>query len=544
MLAAFAAGVVLSAAVTWVAGQRIKSPAEVAAETAPPTPALITVPVELLTLSQDVVVRGTVAPSEETTVTVTSTSGSTVVTGLPKEPGSQIEEGDVVVEVAGRPVIALQGRLPAFRNLIPGMQADEVQQLEEALIRLGYDPGTVDETFTAETSAAVEALYRDRGYSAPETDSADQANLTAAEAAVTLAEQTLVDAEAALADASAEVSETELRALDLDIRQAEVDLAAARSAAETANAEAAAVVKMAEARLADLNGDGDGGQGDQATIDAATAELATSRDEATRVSTEQQLVVDRAALALTQATEARSSRTSSPDVTSLQAAVNAAKQGLSTAQEQLRESRSTVGAWLPVPEVMFLPSLPRQVAQVFADVGEEPTGAAMTITGADVAVNSRLAVADRPLVTVGDEALIVNDQTGATLDAVVTYIADTPGGGEVSDDQFVLQLEPEGDVPDALINLNLRVVIPITSSGGDVLAVPLAALSAGPDGTARIEIERSVGRTEFVDVFAGLQAEGMVEVEPLEAALSAGDRVIVGRDLQLVDGTEPDEADS
>lgn len=48
---------VLTAAGTWIAGSTIKSPAEVAARTAPPAPAPILVPVEERVLTSDIVTR-------------------------------------------------------------------------------------------------------------------------------------------------------------------------------------------------------------------------------------------------------------------------------------------------------------------------------------------------------------------------------------------------------------------------------------------------------------------------------------------------------
>lgn len=44
----------------WVAGRSIHSPAQIAAQTAPPKPSAITVAVKRLVLSADVIVRGTV----------------------------------------------------------------------------------------------------------------------------------------------------------------------------------------------------------------------------------------------------------------------------------------------------------------------------------------------------------------------------------------------------------------------------------------------------------------------------------------------------
>jgi len=51
--------VVLTAAGSWIAGSMIKSPAEVAARTAPPQPSPILVPVEERVLTSDIVTRGT-----------------------------------------------------------------------------------------------------------------------------------------------------------------------------------------------------------------------------------------------------------------------------------------------------------------------------------------------------------------------------------------------------------------------------------------------------------------------------------------------------
>ena len=73
-----------------------------------------------------------------------------------------------------------------------------------------------------------------------------------------------------------------------------------------------------------------------------------------------------------------------------------------------------------------------------------------------------------------------------------------------------------------------------------MLTVPLAALSAGPDGTARVEVERADGEAELVEVSTGLRAGGLVEIEALDGSVSEGDRVVVGRDLVLpgADGSE------
>jgi peptidoglycan hydrolase-like protein with peptidoglycan-binding domain len=76
------------------------------------------------------------------------------LTWLP-QPGAVIRAGQRLFEVDGRPVILMDGSVPAWRTLASGDRGSDVGQLERNLAALGYDPGTVDELFTAATAAAV-----------------------------------------------------------------------------------------------------------------------------------------------------------------------------------------------------------------------------------------------------------------------------------------------------------------------------------------------------------------------------------------------------
>src|SRR5680860_576811 len=92
--------VVLIAVVGWVAAAQIKSPEQVAAETEPPVPSLITVPVEEMVISNDVVTRGTVRFEQPESITVTSVAlegVSPVVSEMPRI-GDEFVEGDVLYE--------------------------------------------------------------------------------------------------------------------------------------------------------------------------------------------------------------------------------------------------------------------------------------------------------------------------------------------------------------------------------------------------------------------------------------------------------------
>ena len=88
------------------------------------------------------------------------------LTALP-EPGEVIEPGDVVAEVDGVPIIALQGAFPLWRALGPGVEdGKDVLQVEYVLASLGYAQEyevTVDEDWTSATTEAVEAFQEDHG---------------------------------------------------------------------------------------------------------------------------------------------------------------------------------------------------------------------------------------------------------------------------------------------------------------------------------------------------------------------------------------------
>src|SRR5512134_2841739 len=142
----------------WVAGAQIKSPAQVAAETASPNPSAITVPVEKRVLSSEVILRGTVRyGSPQPVVLATSelkqnASGgapSDIVTTRPRR-GARVGEGTEAMSVSGRPVFVLRGAQPSHRDMRPGSRGPDVRQLETALRRLGFFPGPVDGLYDGE----------------------------------------------------------------------------------------------------------------------------------------------------------------------------------------------------------------------------------------------------------------------------------------------------------------------------------------------------------------------------------------------------------
>ena len=128
------------------------------------------------------------------------------------------------------------------------------------------------------------------------------------------------------------------------------------------------------------------------------------------------------------------------------------------------------------------------------------------------------------------------------MPVIVSDLADSPGGADVSAERYAVTLEPTADLPDEALNQNFRVTIPFDSSDGEVLAVPMAALSAGADGSSRVEVERADGTVDIVTVVPGLnaRAQGLVEITPVDDQLDAGDRVVVGNNV----GSSDSEAEA
>ncbi|MET0491625.1 MAG: peptidoglycan-binding protein [Actinoplanes sp.] len=76
------------------------------------------------------------------------------VTWLPKE-GSTIKRGGTVLRADNRRLVLLNGVLPVYRPLSPGVEGPDVLQFERNLSALGYDGFTVDDEYSSATADAV-----------------------------------------------------------------------------------------------------------------------------------------------------------------------------------------------------------------------------------------------------------------------------------------------------------------------------------------------------------------------------------------------------
>ncbi|WP_432544263.1 efflux RND transporter periplasmic adaptor subunit [Kineococcus sp. SYSU DK002] len=453
------------------------------AEDTVPEPGLVTAPVQLEALSNDVTLRGEVAYSDSVEVRIDASafSGPAVVTGRVPAVGDPLAGLSIALEVAGRPVIVLPGALPAYRTLQVGVSGPDVVQFKEALRAVGLDGGNPEnDVFDARAAAAVTALYDEAGYPAPAPPEGAAEGVRAAQEAVRGAEQALAAARADLQGARGGAGAVAVREADNAVNSARRELDAAR-----------AEEPLDPNRVADLQ-------------DAlGLAELRRAQLDAPADTTAQRAAV-----------------------TGAEQQLNDARTGLATAREQALPN-------LPAGEVLYLADLPRRVDAVTATRGSVLEGPAMTVSGATLQVTGSAAEANARLLAVGGEAFL--DLPGGDRHrAVIATLA--PGEGDSA--RWTVGLTPDPLTPEQVTELqgsNLRVSVPVGATQGPVLAVPLAALSAGSGGENRVEVvdgdprDGEDAETRLVVVETGLAAEGAVEVRPLEGELSEGDLVVVGR---------------
>lgn len=483
--------VIVVAAGSWIAGSSIQSPAEIAASTAPPTPSPILIPVEERTLSSVIVTRGTArfgAPQTISLVPSILKPDVGVITTLPAR-AAQLTEGEQLLTSSGRPVFILQGTIPTFRDLGPGVNGDDVRQLEAALVRMGFDPGPADDgIYDQQTGTAIASWYTAAGWE-PFAPPAEQ-----------LASVRALEKELAVARADKEAADDAVIAAQLTI---EVARANAESNTKVANAE---VLTLTAAR-------------DQLTANpsATNEEIARANADLEAAQAALRAVQLEGELAIQDATNAQTA--AERDVRLAQSLIFE----LSTDLDQLR---SKTGTQIPADEIVFVPNLPVRIEQIEVSIGDAASGPILTVTNNQLAIDSSLTLNEAPLVQVGMPVTIDEPQKGIEATGRVARIAEAPGTDGV--DGFHIYFETSVDeTTTTLEGFSLRLTIPVQSTGGAVMAVPVSALSLTTDGSQQVQLYEN-GAIRLVQIEAGLAADGYVEITPVNGTISPGQMVLVG----------------
>ncbi|MFJ4108487.1 efflux RND transporter periplasmic adaptor subunit [Oerskovia enterophila] len=500
---------VLSLLAGIVVSRLIVSPAQAAADAQAPDAGLITVPVEKKVIANDVTLRGDVKYDDAVQVKVETADlgGPAVVTGQVPALGAELGQTSIALEVSGRPVIVLPGELPAYRTLRVGVSGPDVVQLKAALTAVGIDPGKADSNvYDAATAAAVDKLYANVGYPSPSSGDEAKDGVEAATQGVKDAEDALTSARADLSTSRGGATEVEKLEADNAVRGAERNLAAAQDGTTDPAAEPGTPPQPGD--------------------------VAGAQD------------------ALTLARAQRAALDKPKDVAAQTAAVTRAQRQVDDAKKALGEARTQTLTALPASEVLFLSGLPRRVDEVLVERGATISGPVMAVSGATLVIEASAGASDAELLTAGAKATFtLPDDTEGT--ATVTSVEARKADGEGKESsaeakkgaRFTVSLAPDALTPEQITLLqgsNLRLTIPVSSTAGEVLAVPLAALTAGPGGESRVEVLRGdaaspnkgTGKdraTDLVPVKTGLAAGGFVEIVSSDDPLEPGDKVVVGK---------------
>jgi peptidoglycan hydrolase-like protein with peptidoglycan-binding domain len=547
----------------WLAGSHIESPAEAAARTAPPTPSPILVTVEERVLSSNIVTRGTARFGLPQPVSLApsalKTNGAGLITTLPLL-NTQFKEGDVMLTASGRPVFVLQGQVPAFRDLVPGISGKDVLQLEQGLKRLGFDPGPVDGTYDARTSAAVAKWYHAAGYEPFGPTITQLANIQTLEQSLGDAVKNRLAAAGAAATAARAVESARAKAehgnrvaaAELAAKSADPNKLTVTSRTETALAIESARAKAESAERAAA------AEVDTKIWERALVVLDPRHLETGRLAADTKLEMARSALRSAQLESEvairiaeREANLAAGQFELAQAAVKAARlegevavQTALDAQKvaefdarltaeragqlaaDLSIAKRQLGMQVPLDEIVFLPSLPVRVEVVTGLVGGAASGPVLSVTDNQISIDASLPLDAAPLVKPGMEVAIDEQALGIKAKGVVEMVDTNPGTHGV-DGYHIYFAVRVGETPTPLQGFSLRLTIPIESTKGVVTAVPLSALSLAADGTSRIQVENN-GALEYLVVEPGMAAEGFVEVTPVKGTLKPGQLVVVG----------------
>lgn len=575
-----AVGLVLSLAVAaWLVGSRVRSSDQAAADAAPPERSIVSAPVEFRVLASSVVARGDVVPAVSTQVRGPQPEDGfeSLVTGVFVNPDGEVAEGERVIEVAGRPVFVLEGSSPAYRALKPGMRGEDVAELQAALTRLGCDAGRSG-LFDEATKLCVASLYMDAGYEVVLSSDSEAADLAESRRAVSDAADELSAAEAELAEATAGPTSDELHDAEVAVAAAERESAGAQAERDRSVAEAEVAVDDA---LAELNGQlvaanpsaapaapappgataaspspapasssGSGASSSAAARRDALANVRAAMADVDVVAWEGADAIASAQEAVGSAQSNLVALTSPPDATTESAAVERQRQRVAEASQDLANLERVSGPTVPLGEAVFVPSLPAAVDRLNAVAGQATTvgvpgqseaeisGSALNptesspllvLSSAGLQVDVSVNPSDRQLLQPGMDVELIEEFSGASMSGDLASIGDEPTAADGGGDQ-IYRAVVVADIPRTWSGRNIRVTFIAAATEVPELVVPLAAVSAGADGRARVELLNEDGSTIQIDVIPGLSADGFVAVTPMEdGSLVEGNKVVVGR---------------
>ncbi|WNI16185.1 ABC transporter permease [Actinacidiphila sp. ITFR-21] len=194
-------------------------------------------------------------------------------------------------------------------------------------------------------------------------------------------------------------------------------------------------------------------------------------------------------------------------------------------------------AMVPTSEAVFVPTLPARVVSVPVRVGDPVKGGVVTLARGGMTLTGRLDPARAGLVTAGMKARVLAEATGAQADGTVESVGApmTPGGDAAAGDDkdgdgapdtgpappggdhsLPLTIRPAKAWDTRFAGQDVRITISTAATDSAVLAVPVAAISAGAGTRTTVTVVSPAGTQRVLQVTAGVSADGTVAVTPVD----------------------------
>ena len=430
-----------------------------------------TAKVERTNLVSAFVIAGTLAYGEVHSLG----GGGGVVTRAP-EAGQEMRTGQVILEVEGAPVFLLQGDLPLWREIGPGVSGPDVAMLRAALAKLGHAAGVEGkQAYDQDLSAAIGALYGAAGYDSVPLNATRQQARTQALATLNSAKAGLTDAQNALSTAK-------------NRRPSQAEQVAANNA-----------VNEAQRRLDAVSSGDCSGSGMPTNTSCSFAEITA------------------AAEALDLARAQRDDLNRAPDTTAEQAMVTAAQRQVAEAQAAHDETTwNTVGP----NTVLVVPEAAIRIDNVLAKVGL-PADNVLSWTQTILYGRVDLTEGQRRLLATG-QAAIMKLPSGTEVAGTVAQI--TEARQDVQTYQMITanaRIDIDDQAAVAELGTSAVTVSFVQDEAQNTLVVPVTALMALAEGGYCVQ--RPDG--SLVGVEVGLIADTRAQI--VSDQLSEGDEVVV-----------------
>jgi hypothetical protein len=164
---------ILVGGVSWWAARATTSVGTVAHRSAPPARPTLVAHVVLRRLGVELFARGRLISGGSERVSIGQIAvpdALPIVTSGSVRSGARVGDGSVIAQVAGRPVILLQGTTPMYRTIVGGDSGADVAQIQADLRGLGFAISDATGVYGPSTSSAIRELYVRDGYAPPMTE--------------------------------------------------------------------------------------------------------------------------------------------------------------------------------------------------------------------------------------------------------------------------------------------------------------------------------------------------------------------------------------